>query len=134
MGTLLRVLAALLVIGLVVGIGTAVYNTGVNAGMAASADVVAASGNPAVAPYAFGGYGPGYGYGPGPYWHGPGFFGIFFFFLGIILIIGVVRAAVGWGGGPRGPGGWGGRRERFEELHRDLHRGDSTGGERSPAS
>jgi hypothetical protein len=57
---------------------------------------------------------------------GFGFFGIFFWILGFFLIFALLRAAFGWGnGGPRGPGGWsGGRRERLEELHRELHRND----------
>ena len=126
MRIIVRVLAVLLVVGVVLGIGSAVYNTGVNVGMAAGADVAAGPGDP-VAPYAF-----GYGYGPGPHWHGPGFFGIFAWILGFILIIFAVRAAVGWGsGGPGAHGGWSSRRERLEELHRELHRTDGGAGDRS---
>jgi len=44
-------------------------------------------------------------------------------------LIGLIRAAFGrgrWGGG--GHGGWEGRRERMEELHRELHRRDEPQG------
>ena len=57
-GTFARVLAALLVIGLIVAIGAGVYNAGVSAGLAQT--VAAPSGAPVV-------------YYPGPYvWHGMG--------------------------------------------------------------
>ncbi len=80
--------------------------------------------------------GAGFGFGFG--------FGFFFWILGIFLIIGLLRAAFGWGGWGRGggPGRWGGRggpggpwawggpggtdrpgpegpRTRFEESHRE---------------
>ena len=128
--SLLRFFLALLAIAIAVGIGAAVYNAGVTAGLAEAAQQAAASGDPVTVPYAY-----------GPYWHGPfgfgfGFFGIFFLILGIFLVIGLVRAAFGWGRwngprgprGPGGPGGWGGdRRDRVEEWHRELHRRDSGG-------
>jgi hypothetical protein len=121
-----RVLATLLVVALVIGIGAAIYNVGVDVGMNAVVQAGAASGDPVAAPYA---------YGYGPYWHGPGFFGIFFWILGFFLIFALIRAAFGWGnGGPRGPGGWGGRRERLEEMHRELHRNDGPNGERAASS
>ena len=128
MGTFVRVMAALLVVAVVVGVGAGVYNAGVTAGLAEAAQSVASSGDPVVAPY-------WYGYG-GPYWHGPGFFGIFFWILGIFLVFGLLRVAFGWGrGGGRGPGGWGGgRRELMEEMHRDLHRRDASEGERPATS
>ena len=120
MGTFVRVLATLLVVAILVGIGTGVYNAGVTAGLAEQLQQAAASGDAVVAPCPY-----GYGYG-GPYWHGPGFFGIVFGILGILLLIGLVRAAIGggrWGGrGHGGPGGWGDRQSRMAELHRDLHR------------
>jgi len=128
MGTFVRVMATLLVVAVVIGIGAGVYNAGVTAGLAEAAQSAAGSGDPVAAPY-------WYGYG-GPYWHGPGFFGIFFWILGIFLVFALLRAAFGWGRGGgrgpggRGPGGWGGRREMMEELHRDLHRRDATEGER----
>lgn len=118
-----RVLAALVLVAVAFGIGTAVYNAGVTAGLAEAAQA-AASGDPApLVPY-------GYGYGA-PYMHGPfGFFGIIFWILGIFLIIGLVRAAFGgrWGG-PRGPGHWGGRREMVEDWHREMHRREGSEGE-----
>jgi hypothetical protein len=128
MGTFVRVMAALLVVAVLVGIGAGVYNAGVTAGLAEAAQSVASSGDPVVAPYWF-----GYG---GPYWHGPGFFGIFFWILGIFLVFALLRVAFGWGrGGGRGPGGWGGgRREMMEEMHRDLHRRDASEGQRPATS
>lgn len=128
-----RVLAALLLVAVAIGIGTVVYNTGVTAGLEEAARQAAASGDPLpVVPY-------GYGYG-GPHAHGPfgfGFFGIIFLILGIFLIIGLVRAVFGggrWGGpGPRGPGGWGGRREMAEDWHRELHRREGSEGEQRTA-
>ena len=129
MGTFVRVMAALLVVAVVIGIGAGVYNAGVTAGLAEAAQSVASSGEPVVAaPY-------WYGYG-GPYWHGPGFFGIFFWILGIFLVFGLLRVAFGWGrGGGRGPRGLGGgRRELMEEMHRDLHRRDAPETERPATS
>jgi hypothetical protein len=122
-----QVFAVLLLVAVAVGIGTMVYNAGVSEGLAEAARQAAASGDPV--PVVPRGYGYGWGY--GPYAHGPfgfGFFGIIFAILGVFLIIGLVRAAFGWGRwgggpGPGGRGGWGGgRREMLEEMHRDLHR------------
>src|SRR5205814_759046 len=82
------VLSVLLVVGLLAGIGFGVYNAGVDQGLAQNVSA-AASGAPAVA----------YGY-PGYYGHwgfGFGFFGIFFWILGIFLIFALLRAAFGWG-------------------------------------
>jgi hypothetical protein len=120
--TILGVLAAIALVGLVAVIGTSVYNAGLSQGLAEAATAAAASGDPApvvVAPY--GHYGYGYGHGG---W-GFGFFGIFFWILGFFLIFGLLRAAFGWGrwgGGGPGRGGWGSRDERISELHRELHR------------
>jgi hypothetical protein len=131
-GGFFRVLAALLLVAVAVGLGVAAYNAGVTAGLDEAARLAAASGEPLPA-------GP-YGYGYGPYAHGPwgfgfGIFGVFFFILGVFLIIGLLRAAFGWGRwGGRGPGGgWGGRREMVEEWHRELHRREPDGGERAGA-
>ena len=121
MSTAFRVLAVLLVVGLLAGIGFSVYNAGVSQGLAQNVGA-AASGAPAVV----------YGY-PGYYGHwgfGFGFFGIFFWILGIFLIFGLIRAAFGfgrWGRGGRdwsshhGPGGYGGPRKYFEDWHRQAH-------------
>jgi hypothetical protein len=131
-----RVLAVLLVVAVAAGIGTMVYNAGVNAGLDEAARLAVASGDPLPVPI---GYGYGYGYG-GPYAHGPfgfGFFGLIFGILGIFLLIGLLRAAFGWGrwggrgpGGP-GPGGWGGRREMVEDWHREMHRRNEEGEQRA---
>jgi hypothetical protein len=136
MSTFFRVVVVLLVVAAAIGIGAGIYNAGVSEGIAEAARQAVASGEPV--PQA-------YGYGYGPYWHGPfhggfGFFGIIFWILGILLIIGLVRAAFGWGrwrggpGGPGGPSGWGGGRERMEEFHRELHRRDRPEGEAAPGA
>lgn len=130
---ILRVLAVLVLVAVAIGIGTAVYNAGVTAGLSEAAQQAAASGE--AVPVDRFGYGYGYG---GPYAHGPfgfgfGFFSIFFWILGIFLIIGLLRAAfVGRRGGP-GPGGWGDRRDRVEEWHRELHRREGGDGEQRTA-
>ena len=138
MGTAIRVLAVLLVVGLLAGIGFGVYNAGVDQGLAQNVSA-AASGAPAVA----------YGY-PGYYGHwgfGFGFFGIFFWILGIFLIFALLRAAFGWGRwgrgrwggyghGGYGHGGYSGgpagdkgdpRRAMLDEWHREAHDSGSSG-------
>jgi hypothetical protein len=140
-GTIVRIIAALLLVAVLIGIGAAVYNAGVSAGLTEAAVRAVASGEPAPVV-------PLYGYGYGPYVHGPlawgwGFFGIFFWILGFFLIFGLLRAVFGWGRwgrGPRGPNGsgngWGGGGSRAEEWHRELHRrsGESSGeGDQRPA-
>ena len=123
--TFLRVIAVLALIGLFVGIGATAYNAGVTAGLTEAAAHAAASGDPA--PVVVPGYGYGWG---GPYWHGPGFFGILAWILGFLLVFALLRAAFGWGGRrPGGPGAWG-RNERMAELHRELHRRDPSVDER----
>ena len=126
-GTFARVLATLLLIGLIVAIGAGVYNAGVSAGLAQT--VAAPSGAPVAyypGPYALHGWGWGFG-----------FFGIFFWILGIFLIFGLLRAIFGWGrwGGrgyrdwshkPNGYGGYGGPQAHFDEWHRRSH--ESEGG------
>jgi hypothetical protein len=126
-----RVLAALLLVALAIGIGAAVYNAGVTAGFAEAAQQAAASGDPVpVNPYAYG-YGP---YAHGPFGWGFGFFGFLFVLFMIFVIVGLVRAVFGGGRNHRGgPGGWGDRRDRVEEWHRELHRRDSSEGDQRPA-
>ena len=120
--TIVRVIAVVALVAIAIGVGAAVYNAGVTAGLSESAQQALASGQPvANGPSAY-----------GPYWHGWGggfgfpLFGIFFWILGISLILGLLRAAFGWGrwgGRGRGPGGWyGGRREMVEDWHREMHR------------
>jgi hypothetical protein len=121
------VLAAIVVVAVIAGIGIGAYNAGVSEGVAEAARAAQAAGEGeavVIPPYVGGPYGYGYGHGWGG---GFGFFGFLLFILGFFLIIGLIRAAFGWGrwgGGGRGPGGWDGRRERMEELHRELHRRD----------
>jgi len=123
----LRVLAALLLVAVVVGLGTAIYNQGVTTGLAEAAREAAASGDPVpVNPYAYGWGGP---YAGGPWgWGFGGFFGLLFGIFMIFLVIGLIRAAFGgWRGG--GPDGWGRRHERVAEWHRELHRREGATGE-----
>jgi hypothetical protein len=121
--TIFRVLAVLVLVAVAIGIGAAVYNAGVTAGLAAAPQALPSGEALPVSPY-------WYGYG-GPYVHGWGFgiFGIFFWILGIFLIIGLVRFAVG-GGHRGGRGGWGDRRARIEEWHQELHRREAGGDQR----
>jgi hypothetical protein len=131
----LRGLAVLLLVAVAAGLGTMVYNAGVNAGLDEAARLAAASGDPLQVPIGY-----GYGYG-GLHAHGPGgfgFFGLIFGILGIFLLIGLVRAAFGggrWGGrgpgSPGGSGGWGGRREMVEEWHREMHERTEEGEQRT---
>jgi hypothetical protein len=123
-GTIVRFIAALLLVAVVIGLGVATYNAGVSAGLTEAAQQALASGDPTPVV-------PVYGYGPyvhGPFAGGWGFFGFFFWILGFFLILALLRAVFGWGrwgrgsgGGPRGPNGWGGG-SRAEEWHRELHR------------
>jgi uncharacterized membrane protein len=120
--TILGVLAVIALVALVAVIGNSVYNAGISQGLAEAASAAAASGDPVPVvypPYAGGHYGWGYGG-----W-GFGFFGIIFWILGFFLIVGLLRAAFGWGrwgSGGSGRGGWESRNERISELHRELHR------------
>jgi hypothetical protein len=127
-----RVFAAVLAVAIAVGIGVAIYNAGVSAGFAEAARQAAAAGDPIPVPgwWGLGWLGP---YGNGPFGPGIGFFGVIFWILGVFLVIGLLRAAFGWGRW-RGPGpgsgrrGWGDRSERVEEWHRELHRREADAG------
>lgn len=129
MSGLFRAFALLVAIAIAIGIGAAVYNAGVTAGLAEAARQAAANGDAVVVPWGY-----------GPYWHGPGglgVFGILFAIFGFFLVIGLLRAAFGWGrwGGPRGPNGprgWGDRSGRVEEWHRELHRREAGDGPSAP--
>jgi hypothetical protein len=119
-----RLAALIVVAGVAVWIGASLYNAGVTAGLAEAARQAAATGDGAPIP-------PAYAWG-NPYWGGPMAFGFgplalfFWTFLGIFLVIGLVRFAVGerrWDG--PGPNGWRGRRLGAEEWHRELHRRDA---------
>jgi len=103
--TIARALLLVVLIGAAIGIGVSAYNAGVSAGLAALPPVTA-SGDAIPLDRV------GYGYGYGPYVHRPwgwgfGFFGILFWIFGILLLVGLIRAAFGgWrGGGPYGPRG-----------------------------
>ena len=132
-----RVVAVVVVILALAGIGTYVYNAGVSEGIARGDALVAAGDGQREARggdrfYAYGGH------------HGPfgfGLFGILFTILLLFLLFGLLRAAFGWGrwgGGPPGrwgpgggPGGppehWRQERDRmFEEWHRRAHAGSGS--------
>jgi hypothetical protein len=120
---ILGVLAVLVLVVVAGSIGTAVYDAGLQAGFANAAQQAVASGQPAPVPV------NAYPYGYGPYWHGGwgfGFFGIVFWIFGILLLIGLVRGALGWGRwrgpGGSGPGRYGRRADAIEDWHRELHR------------
>ena len=130
-GFFIRLLAVLVLAAITIGVGVAAYNAGVTAGLAEAAQQAAAGGDPLpVSPHVYG-YGP---YAHGPFGWGFGFFGFLFALFMIFVIVGLVRAAFGGGRHHRGgPGGWGDRRDRVEEWHRELHRRDSGEGEQRPA-
>jgi hypothetical protein len=115
--TIFGVLAVVLVIAALAGLGTYVYNAGINEGLAEAARQAVASGEPVPV---YPGYGVGWGYGHGFGWG----FGIIFWILGFFLILWLIRAAFGWGR-------WGGRgyghgRDRLDEIHRQLHERERT--------
>jgi hypothetical protein len=122
--TLFRVLAVLVLLAVVVGIGVYAYDVGVAQGIAQNPNLTAPSNG--VAPYPF--YGRGFFF--RPFGFGFGFLGCLFPLLFFFLIFGLFRA-IFWGGrwgwgGPRRWGGPGGQWEngvpsRFEEWHKRAH-------------
>jgi len=129
-GTVARVIAALVLVGLLGAVGVSIYQAGFVAGAASEGTTV-------VAPYV--GYGYGWGWGIGH-----GFFGFFGTLLVIFIIFGLLRA-IFWRGPRWGRGGWGyghhgygyGKGEGFErfrgspwedrarEVHDEWHRRES---------
>jgi hypothetical protein len=136
-----RVLATLFVVLLLVGIGYGLYQVGVNVGVNVAVQTATQGGQPVtVVPY-------NYGHG------GIGFFGILFWIIAFFVIIGLLRAAFGWGRGGRdghwrhkswggpgygsapggferggfGPDAFGWRGEQISEWHRELHRREEPG-------
>lgn len=114
-GGFFRFIAALALVGLLVIVGIGAYDAGVGAGLAEAGRTAVESGAPAPVVYY-----------PGPY-HGHGwgfgFFGIFFWILGIFLFFALLRVVFGWGRWG-GPGGWSrrdGPRGHLEEWHRQAH-------------
>lgn len=114
-----RFLAFLLAVGLLVAVGVGIYNAGVSAGLGTDAGVPPYVGQP----WGWGWVGGIFGF----------IVGLFFLFLFFGLIFGLLRAAFGWGHGGRhhgwseyrhsryGPDHDRGRRDYFEEWHRELH-------------
>jgi hypothetical protein len=122
-GGFFRVIAALLLVGLLAIVGISIYDAGVGAGLADAARTAVASGDPAPAVYHPGYPGPYYGHGWG-YGPGFGFFGFLFLIFGIFLFFGLLRAAFGWGRWGGGQGGWSrrdGPRGHLDEWHRQAH-------------
>jgi hypothetical protein len=127
--------AVLLAILALTGIGFAVYNAGLDQGVA---EGLRQSGQDAQAARVGPRYGHGYGYG-----YGRGFFFPFGLILFPLLVIGIIILLVrgafwrgrwggpgGYGPGPYGPGGYGwgppgpwgqGGPQRYEEWHRRQH-------------
>ena len=123
----------MLLLVILAGVGVGLYNAGVSAGVGQQLQQVVQDGQTVtVAPYPYAPYHGGWGFGFG------GFFGIFFFIIGIFLFFGLIRAAFGWGRGGRvgpggrgkgygyGRGGWYGG-DRVADLHRELHRREESG-------
>ena len=127
-----RSVAFVLLIIVLAAVGVSVYNAGVAEGVNQAVQQAVQNGQPVpVVPYPY-----------GPYWHGGGigFFGILFWIIGFFLIIGLIRAAFGFGrwghrgwnkpgDGPSSYSGWGyGRRgEAVADWHRELHRREESG-------
>lgn len=134
----LGLVATLLVVGLLVGVGAGIYQAGVTQG------VIDAGRFPAGATVPIAGYGYG--------WHGPDLFGLLFGLLFLFILFGVLRAAFfggrggrGWGWGHHGygygrgpwgrdfgPGGgpdsWRAERDsRIADWHRRLHEEEAAG-------
>ncbi len=128
--------AGLILVGLLVGLGTGVYQAGVAQG------IIDAGRFPAGATVPVAGYG----------WHGPDLFGLLFGLFFLFILFGIIRAAFssrrgwdrgwghhgygpGWGKGEGtgdAPGSWRGDRDsRIADWHRRLHeeeQGRSGGG------
>jgi hypothetical protein len=138
---IVRFVLALIAVGLLIGVGVEIYQSGVQQGIVDAGRVPAG----AAVPYVGYGYHPGFGF---------GFLGFLFPLLFIFLIFGLVRAAFwggrghrgwggrGWGGygyGPGGPGsdpsGWQAERDRrIAEMHQRLHDAGATGASPSGGS
>ena len=128
-----RVLAFLLLLGLLAAGGVAIYNAGVSAGIASDVGNAIASGGGVPVPYY-----------PGPYLAHPwgfgfGFFGFLFGIFFLFLIFGLLRAA--FGGGHRGRWhheGGGSKRDGWQshlnEWHDAQHGGTPPTAPTAPAS
>ena len=133
----LGLVATLLVVGVLIGAGTGIYQAGVTQG------VIDAGRFPAGATVPIAGYGYG--------WHGPDVFGLLFGLFFLFILFGIIRAAFfggrggrgwghhgyGYGRGPwgrdfgpgEGPEAWRSERDsRIADWHRRLHEQDAGGG------
>jgi hypothetical protein len=133
-----RIIAAVIAVGLLVGLGGTIFQTGYLAG-------AAASGTPAVVPVV------GYGWGFAPFGFGGGIFHLLGTLFVVFLVLGLLRAAL-FGGrrhghdrGPWGPhGSWAGPAgdgdrmgpwmDRAREVHEEWHRREATGSAASTGS
>jgi len=115
-----RLVAFLLLVGLLAVVGVNIYNAGVSAGIASDIGTAIASGAPIPAGYYSGAYlGHPWGFGFG---FGSFFFGVFLLF----VFFGLVRAAFGpgrWGhrGGGYERGRHSGWHDSMGEWHREQH-------------
>ncbi|HKY50326.1 MAG TPA: hypothetical protein VJP45_03635 [Candidatus Limnocylindria bacterium] len=105
--------AFLFVIALL-AVGFVAYQMGLSQGLATTVP----AGTAPLPYYAYPHWGFGFGF---------GIFGLFFTLFFLFLIFAAIRAAAG--GGHHGGRGWGDRRSRLEELHRELH-GEKPSGDR----
>jgi hypothetical protein len=131
----LRVMLAVLLVGLLAGAAVFTYNMGLTQGLASSGKLVApapGTGMP-MAPYFYGGYPRPWGFG-----FGFGIFGlifpILFFFLLFALVRGIFFHGGGrWNGGRRWYGeGSGEVPPMVEEWHRKMHEKAAGAGENQP--
>jgi hypothetical protein len=122
----LRLAAGIVLAVLLVGLGVGIYQFGVAAGAAGTA-------SPGTVAHVYGFHPWGFGF---------GLFGIVWFLLFVLLVVGLARFALGFGGrrgGPRGYGHgwsdptWGDERgRRIAELHRRLHEEQDAAAPRPP--
>jgi hypothetical protein len=112
-----RALALIALLVILVGGGIALYNAGIDQGVAQHAAQVATGSGQTVTVV------PAYGYGYG-WGHGWGFFpfGFVFSILGFFLILALLRGAFGRGRGwSVHHGAWGDRRQMLDDWHRSAH-------------
>ncbi len=127
MRAFLGLLTVLLLVGVLVGTGSAIYNQGVTAGInAAEAD----AGDGGLRTPDDGAYIGGLvAFGVGQ------LVGLLFSVLLVVIIVGLARAAFAIGRHGSHRDGWrhGAGRDGIEEWHRELHRREQGGGEQTPA-
>lgn len=139
-----RVIGGLLLALLLVGVGAAIYQTGVGVGTAGAAGAAGVAGG--TAPVVVG---PAYGYGWG-WGFGGGLFHILGFIFFLVIFFAILRAIFGghrrgWGGGwgrGWGPGGYGDHpgqqfgpwEDRARQAHDEWHRRQDAPGATGPST